>query len=50
MKTSFNNSKTPYKQILSSILLDATLSTCQKWKINLPKISTGNTKIIPYKI
>ena len=49
-KTLSNNLKTPCKRESSSILPDATPSTCQKSKINPPKTSTGNTKIIPYKI
>lgn len=49
-KTPSNNSKTPCKQVSSSILLDTILSTCQKSKINSPKISTDNKKIMLYKI
>lgn len=49
-KTLSNNSKTLCKQESSGILPDATSSTCPKLKINPPKIATGNTKIILYKI
>lgn len=49
-KTPFSNSKTLCKQLSSSILLDTISSTHQNLKINLPKTSVGNIKIILYKI